>query len=183
MQIQRRTSIRSAVRPWRLAPLWLGLCLGAGCETGPSRAGPSGVAPDRPDGGAPVPDAPPDAGACASHVDTTSDPDNCGSCGHSCGGGACVASTCRPVALAVGQANPHALAVDATSVYWTTADGQVLAAPIAGGRTTVLASGQRSPWGIAVDADRVYWVNAVASGQVMAVSLAGGTPAVLADLQ
>src|SRR4051812_37305927 len=39
----------------------------------------------------------PDAGACGGDVDITSDGANCGACGHSCGGGACVASRCQPV--------------------------------------------------------------------------------------
>jgi hypothetical protein len=139
-----------------------------------------------PDAGATPPDAAramPDATLCARDVDLTRDPDNCGACGHSCGGGACVDSQCQPFAIATGQSAPNALTVDATSVYWTTSDGNVRKAPINGGQTTLLVSGQQDPWGIAVDATRVYWVNAMPSGQVLSAPISGGTPTVLADQQ
>ena len=91
------------------------------------------------------------------------------------------------VALASGQENPVALAVDATSVYWTnhgsgqfTSDGSVMSVPIAGGTPVTLAPGRVAPGGIAVDASNVYWTeyggNGKALGAVMAVPLAGGNP-------
>jgi hypothetical protein len=137
---------------------------------------------DGPDGAPDADATAPDASAC-SNVDTTSDGNNCGACGHTCGGGACVASACQPVALATGQHTPIGLAVDATNIYWTTSDGNVMKAPISGGAATVLAAGQRSPWGIAVDAANVYWANAASLGQVMTVPIAGGEPTVLVDQQ
>jgi len=54
------------------------------------------------------------------------------------------------VALAIGQHTPQGIAVDATNVYFTTSDGNVVKIPIDGGATTVLASGQGSPMDIAV---------------------------------
>jgi hypothetical protein len=53
-------------------------------------------------------------------TDTTGDPLNCGSCGHSCLGGACSAGVCQPVAIAAGSGW---LAVDANNVYFNTSGG------------------------------------------------------------
>ena len=53
--------------------------------------------------------------------------------------------------LAGGQANPAAIVVDATSVYWTTTgDGTVMKVPLGGGATTgqvglPLAPGMNAP--------------------------------------
>ncbi len=74
-----------------------------------------------------------------------------------------------PTTLASGQAGPAAIAVDATSVYWTKfpenspADGTVLKVPLLGEgpstSLTTLASEQDTPSAIAVDATSVYWTN------------------------
>lgn len=52
--------------------------------------------------------------------DTTSDPENCGSCGHSCLGGACTGSKCEAVTLAETTATIPWLVTDATRVIWLT---------------------------------------------------------------
>lgn len=66
-------------------------------------------------------------GAC---VDLRTDPLNCGECGRSCLGAACLAGFCRPEALTVGgEVAPYALAVDATHIYWVSPAIKGLAAP------------------------------------------------------
>ena len=115
-------------------------------------------------------------------ADLASDAENCGVCGHSCQGGACQKGQCQPVVLASGQ-TPREIAVDATSVYWTSyADGAVMKVAIGGGAPTLLASGQKDPFAIAVDAASVYWTN-LGDGTVMKVAIGGGDPTVLASGQ
>jgi hypothetical protein len=118
-------------------------------------------------------------GAC---VDPASDANNCGACGHSCQGGACVGSACQPVVLAAGPGSAYAIAVDATDVYWTNDSGTIMKVPLAGGATTTVASGQNSPRGIAVDATSVYWTTYI-GGTVMKAPRGGGAPTTLASGQ
>lgn len=63
-------------------------------------------------------DAPTDGAADACGADTSTDPKNCGTCGHDCCGGACEKGQCQPLVLATQQANPAWLLADATHVYW-----------------------------------------------------------------
>jgi hypothetical protein len=82
-----------------------------------------------------APEASPDAAPCSrcpsGCVDTTSDGDNCGTCGHSCLGAACRGGACAAVLLATGS--PADLAVDPANVYWTDGtNGNVERCPIAG---------------------------------------------------
>ena len=60
-----------------------------------------------------------DATACnGSCVDVGTDPANCGACGHSCGGGTCVAAQCQPYAIQTGLDSTY-IAADATGLYYS----------------------------------------------------------------
>jgi hypothetical protein len=69
------------------------------------------------DGGPTTADGGPggDSGPCGN---TQTDTHNCGRCGHDCLGGMCTAGVCQPITLA-SSITPWSIAVDATSVYWT----------------------------------------------------------------
>jgi hypothetical protein len=62
----------------------------------------------------------PDEAGDACSGDLSSDPKNCGTCGHDCLGGTCAMSACQPVVLATGQNDPLIVALDGSNVYWTT---------------------------------------------------------------
>ncbi len=77
-------------------------------------------------------------------VDELTDPGNCGGCAVACAG-TCTAGRCL-VTLASGLHRPTAIAVDATSVYFTTEgtpandiEGAVMKVPIDGGAPLTLA--------------------------------------------
>ena len=93
-----------------------------------------------------------------------------------------------PVALAGAQAQPLAIALDATTVYWANLGGScgtpancpgaVMSLPLSGGTPATLAQGKWSPVTIAVDAANVYW--STSDGHLMKVAKSGGTTTTLA---
>jgi hypothetical protein len=110
-------------------------------------------------------------GACCG--DTTSDPKNCGSCGHDCLGGACQGGKCQPVVLVTGQPHPGAMAADATHLWWSngacTTSCTIAKAKKDGTELVTFATGQKEPSQIVVDASGVYWVNVAGSNPPGAV--------------
>jgi hypothetical protein len=126
------------------------------------------------------------------------DPQNCGTCGHGCDGGACQAGSCAPLppgVLVTGQASPAlSIATDGTSVYWLNQgtlsgpggkgggiyiNGQVMKCAIGGCKNSPIilaAGGDQSdalptvPSALALDATSVYWTG---GGLVMACNLGG----------
>jgi hypothetical protein len=76
------------------------------------------------------------------------------------------------LALVAGsQAQPMAIALDATTVYWATIDGTIHRAPRTGGDDEILATGQGQVDDLAVDATSVYFT---ARQGVYSVPLKGG---------
>ncbi|MDB4946409.1 MAG: putative serine/threonine-protein kinase pknH [Labilithrix sp.] len=51
-------------------------------------------------------------------VELATSAENCGACGHSCGGGTCSASACTPVLVASNLAQPLGVAVAGGSAFW-----------------------------------------------------------------
>ena len=80
-------------------------------------------------------------------------------------------------AIWTGTTDVFAIAVDATSVYWTSALGKaVMRVPRSGGAATTLATPEE-PSGLAVDSSQAYFAGRGAA--VSKVPLAGGTPTLL----
>ena len=89
-----------------------------------------------------------------------------------------------PVTVVSGQSSSIvAIAVDSSSVYWSTYGSVMKVASAGGGTPVTLASGLGNVEDIAIDANNVYWTD-YTNGTVMKVALAGGgTPVTLASGQ
>ena len=98
-----------------------------------------------------------------------------------------------PTTLASDQNSPGSIAVNGTSVFWTsggtqTTDGTVWKIPLAGGTPIALASQQSFGGSIVANSTHVYWIselpgpfNVDGFGDVNTVSVAGGTPTPVAE--
>ena len=119
-------------------------------------------------------------GGCA---DIVNDGANCGACGHSCQGGACVAGACQPVTVVKALASARELAIDGKSIYWTdTTAGTVSAVPLGGGAPLQLAT-VSAAWAIATDGANVYATEYLTMGGVFSVPVGGGATITLAANQ
>lgn len=83
--------------------------------------------------------------------------------------------------LATGQQYAHALAVDATHLYWADRE-TIYRLALAGGTAQPFISGQTTVNGLALDATHLYWGNSD-QGLIRRVPLTGGTPATLFSQQ
>jgi hypothetical protein len=108
-----------------------------------------------------------------------SDPDNCGACGRSCRGGACVSARCQPIVIADGQARPLGIGVSPNHVLWVNQRlGGLFRAAKDGGSVTRLdgaGDGIQDPFDIASDTAEtaVYWTE-LASNMIYRKALPGG---------
>ncbi|MDB4934856.1 MAG: Tryptophan synthase alpha chain [Labilithrix sp.] len=68
-------------------------------------------------------------------VDMMTSSDHCGKCGHSCGGGQCLAGVCQPVRIAGGLTNAHAIDLSPTAGVVISADKDVVRCDAPGGCT------------------------------------------------
>ncbi len=119
--------------------------------------------------------------SCA--ADTTSDPANCGTCGHDCLGGKCTAGQCQPITLAT-TSGSVGIAIDSTYVYWantsTTSAGIYKINKTLTGPGTPLAVETGATYekvqGLASDGSYVYWTNKAtgATGSVQRALPTGG---------
>jgi hypothetical protein len=122
------------------------------------------------------------AGAGGSCGNTQIDLANCGVCGAVCKG-ACMSGRCL-VRLASEQMNVGCLALDASGVYWATADlgvsGAINKTSLNGGALTQLSATASPPWpcSMAVDARNVYWADG-SDGSVLKAPLGGGAATTL----
>jgi hypothetical protein len=98
------------------------------------------------------------AGAC---TDLQSDPVNCGSCGHSCLGGACDAGSCQPVVLQSGLAGPTLVMVSGSSVFWDYGSGLGISqSSVNGGAVTTTDTATTGLFQLEVHAGYLFWEGA-----------------------
>jgi len=188
-----------------------------GTHTGGSGATHSGGTGGSPTGGSGGGDAAPDgpSNACASgactgfckdcddnstngcETDTSSDKDHCGSCNHSCQGGACQGGDCQTLTLASSLTMPWGIVADEAYVYWVEEgsgnNGTVQSVPVTGGQKVELAHGQNAPVYLVADTDHLYWTTFASGGAIWRIrkdgsgqtqlSLATGPQGLAADIQ
>jgi hypothetical protein len=116
-------------------------------------------------------------------VSVATDPNNCGSCEHSCQGSTCANFLCQPTVVATPNVQGiWDLVVDQQILYWTQsgAASGIAKKPFAGGAITPVTGSTylADPRGIAVESLNplnLYWVD-YANGVVEKWPLLGGTP-------
>jgi hypothetical protein len=127
------------------------------------------------------------AGASASQTTTASGQDGAApapEAGAASDAGAAICGSGQPAIVARGQINAMGIAVDATSIYWTTASGAdtgggLWKMPVAGGTIEKLTSAD-APTRLALDSSTVYAATGTANPKLIAVPKAGGASRVVA---
>jgi sugar lactone lactonase YvrE len=95
-------------------------------------------------------------------TDTTDDAANCGACKHDCLGGACKTGVCQPTWLAMHEAKPTGIAVEAEHVYWlddgvTDGAGTLQRAALDGSARQDLVVRRQHPIRLALVGTNLYW--------------------------
>jgi hypothetical protein len=116
-----------------------------------------------------------DGGPCPG-IDLDGSSTNCGACGHSCRGGACVSGRCQPVVLATDLEGPHALVLRDGFVYWVNnKTGDVQRVAVDGGTKQLVFDGPDDTSGdsIAFSGSNLYYPLAILDGGVMVCPQSG----------
>ena len=114
------------------------------------------------------------SGTC---VNEQTDPLNCGACGHSCQGGACLLGVCQPFTIASGvDISNEDLAVTGGTVFWAALHG-VMDVSVNGGTTHTFYNGGMNsyPGSIVADNSNVYWVDGGFGTVVQSPIVSGGS--------
>ena len=110
----------------------------------------------------------------------TNDSNNCGACGHSCGGGTCVNSVCQAATVGTVSGTVTSMTMVGSNLYWTTSTGTV--GTSSNGSTTVLVKGENQPHNLTTDGSNLYWTVSNGSGSyIHETSLNGGSVASYPD--
>jgi hypothetical protein len=104
--------------------------------------------------------------ACRSSVRLDRDSDNCGVCGHSCGGGDCNQGSCQPVNIRTAENGPLGIFVDgggrtAGFVYWVNQKRPALRRANKDGKFDISLNDEtdflQKPFDIGVEGPFLYW--------------------------
>jgi len=110
---------------------------------------------------------------CEANLST--DPDNCGACGHDCQSGICSSGLCGAWVLATEAATPVNIALSSTHVYWVTASS-VRRVAKAGGAVETVVSGFTSLRGVGTSSTHVYFSDlGTSTGSIRRAPLTGST--------
>lgn len=96
----------------------------------------------------------PDDG-CETNLNTSGS--NCGGCGKSCLGGACISGVCQPVLISQLNETPTSIAVTSNYLYWSTVS-KVSRVPLTGGTPSTVAD-NTSVLSIVVEEGTLYWID------------------------
>lgn len=113
---------------------------------------------------------------------------NCGACGHSCQGGACVANRCEPLSMAGAQTQPVSIVANDTKVFWRLANGALSSEPVSGatsgtqfyvsGNANTYCRGSGECANIALDSTTAYWPDFMPpTGPIVQSQTVGGNSA------
>jgi hypothetical protein len=91
-------------------------------------------------------------------IDTSIDPENCGSVGHSCRGGACREGACQGVVVGSGFTCSRSMALDSSNFY-VSDDGKIYRFNLDGSSKTTVASNVSYAADLVRDDNRLFWQN------------------------